>query len=165
MILLTITLLAIIPLHFNFTRDENGFLLTIGDKPVDVAGLVSIELNRLSRNCEYVVRLLPTQEKYVMAQRLIENYSPPDSHMARISSVWSMGTWLLVEVEFNDLLPSVVLIQNSYSNPSIVPDAVWSGFTNPRKSAPYIRSYIQQKINTVPDPLLRCFEPQSQSFI
>ena len=75
-----------------------------------------------------------------------------------------MESWTLVEVEFKDLLPAVVLIQTTNSQPLIVPHALWSGYTQPWTAAPYIRNYIEQQVPHMPVALTRCFDPLSQPF-
>jgi hypothetical protein len=70
----------------------------------------------------------------------------------------------LVEVEFKKLLPAVVLIQKADSEAEIVPNAVWSGYTNPHLPAPFIRKFLIQKLDSPPLALINCFEPQSDSF-
>jgi hypothetical protein len=111
-----------------------------------------------------VERVLPTQHKYQIAQTLISDYSPPDSSQSQIASVWSKDSWLVVEVEFKNLLPAVVLIQNSNSAPSILAEGIWTGYTNPHKSAPFIRDYLSHQVEAMPSQLINCFDPQSKSF-
>jgi len=58
----------------------------------------------------------------------------------------------------------VVLIQNANSAPSIFAEGIWSGYTNPHKSAPFIRDYLSNQVEALPAQLLNCFDPQSKSF-
>lgn len=163
-ILLTLSLAVLSGMHIGWTQDETGVLLTLDDRPVDLTGVANEHLNKLTRNCEAVELLKPADEKYRVADRLIRDYSPPDSKSATIASVWSTASWMLVEVEFKGLLPAVVLIQNANTSASIIPEAVWSGHTNPRKPAPFIRAYISDKAPHAPRSLINCFDPQSASF-
>ena len=71
-----------------------------------------------------------------------------------IAGAWTVDAWTLVEVEFTDLLPAVVLIQTKEGKSFIVPTAVWSGYTKPWKSAPCIRKYITNNSSKVPLALL-----------
>ena len=162
--LLAVTLLAVISIHVHWTTNENGTLLFIDNKPVDFLGAINNQWNRVTRTCNAVTRLSPKDEKYQIAESLIRNYSPPSSQTAVIAGAWSIESWTLVEVKFKDLLPAVVLIQTTNSQPLIVPNAVWSGYTQPWAATPYIRSYIEQQVPQMPVALTRCFDPQSQSF-
>jgi len=164
LVLLAVTLLAVVSIHFQWTTDENGTLMVIDNKPVDFLGAINNQWNRATRTCSAVTRLSPSDEKYQIAQSLIRNYSPPNSKAAVIAGAWSMESWTLVEVEFQDLLPSVVLIQTTDNQTNIVPNAVWSGFTQPWVAGPFIRNYIEQQVPQMPVALTRCFDPQSQSF-
>ena len=164
LVLLAVTLLAVISIHVHWTTNENGTLLVIDNKPLDLFGAIHNQWNRVSRTCSAVTRLSPKDTKYQIAETLIKNYSPPSSQTAVVAGAWSMESWTLVEVEFQDLLPAVVLIQTTENQTLIVPNAVWSGYTKPWAAAPYIRNYIEQQVPQLPVALTRCFDPQSQSF-
>lgn len=163
-IVLSAALIAVAVSHVNWIQDDLGYLLTIDDRPIDLIGNLKNEVTRATRHCESVERVLPTQHEYQIAQTLINDYSPPDSSQSQIASVWSMGSWLVVEVEFKRLLPAVVLIQNANSAPSILAEGIWSGYTNPHKSAPFIRDYLSHQVESMPAQLINCFDPQSKSF-
>jgi hypothetical protein len=75
--LLAVTLLAVISIHVHWTTNENGSLLVIDNKPVDLLGAVNNQWNRITRTCSAVTRLSPKEEKYQVAELLIRNYSPP----------------------------------------------------------------------------------------
>ena len=164
LILLPLASVLVLSSHIGWVRGDLGILLTIDERPIDVVGNFEDKLNTLTRNCGEVDRLTASNKQYQLAQSLIHDYSPPDSSKANISSAWSMGTWILVEVEFKELLPAVVMIQKADSDAAIVPDAVWSGYTNPHLPAPFIRKFLIQKLNSPPVGLINCFEPQSESF-
>lgn len=162
--LLMVTLIAVFFLHIGLTTTDNGTLLVVDNREFDFLGIVNNKWNRFTKNCNAVSRLSPHEEKYQIAQSLIENYSPPHSKSAMIASAWSADTWTLVEVEFADLLPAVVIIQTKANQSSILASAVWSGYTKPWESAPFIRKYISSNAHGAPPSLINCFEPQSQSF-
>lgn len=162
--LLLATLIAVLFLHVEWTVSENGTLLVVDNQEIDLLGIVNNQWNQFTRSCDSVTRLSSSDEKYKTAQSLIENYSPPNSMSAMIAGAWTVDAWTLVEVEFTDLLPAVVLIQTKEGKSFIVPTAVWSGYTKPWKSAPYIRKYIINDASKVPLALTNCFEPQSLSF-
>jgi hypothetical protein len=164
LILLPLASVLVLSSHIGWIRGDLGLLLTIDDRPIDVVGNFEDKLNKLTRNCGEVKRLTVSNKQYQLAQTLIHDYSPPDSSNSNISSAWSMGTWILVEVEFKELLPAVVMIHKADSDAAIVPDAVWSGYTNPHLPASFIRKFLIQKLNSPPVALINCFEPQSASF-
>ena len=164
LVLLALTLLAVVSIHVHWTTNENGTLLVIDNQPIDFLGAINNQWNRVTRTCSAVTRLSPKDTKYQIAEILIKNYSPPSSQTAAIAAAWSMESWTLVEVEFQDLLPAVVLIQTTDNQTHIVPNAVWSGYTKPWVAAPYIRNYMEQQVSKMPIALIRCFDPQSQSF-
>jgi hypothetical protein len=162
--LLMATLIAVFFLHIGLATTENGTLLVVDNQEFDFLGVINNKWNRFTRSCNSVSRLSPNEQKYQIAQSLIQNYSPPHSKSAMIASAWSADTWTLVEVEFADLLPAVVIIQTKANQPSILANAVWSGYTKPWESAPFIRKYMSSNAHGAPLALISCFEPQSQSF-
>ena len=161
---LLLVLLAIGASHLGWATRDNGMLLDIDGREIDVAGLAADQWTRWTRSCKHVKRLEPQDPQYQRAVSLIAAYSPPHSATVRLAGVWGMDTWALAEAEFADLLPAVVLIDFSGAAPHIVSQAVWSGYTKPWKAAPFIRDYLLRQVPDLPPPLAACFDPQSSSF-
>ncbi len=161
---LLLVFLVVAGSHIGWTSRDNGILLVLDGREIDLAGSASDQWNRISRNCDGVVRLQPADEKYQIATRLIQAYSPPQSQSVRLAGVWSMGKWGLAEAEFVELLPAVVLIDFAESEPHIIGNAIWSGYTKPWKAGPFIRGYLRRQAPELPPALVHCFEPQSLSF-
>lgn len=164
LILLPLVSVLVAGSHLGWHRDDLGMLLTVDERPMDVLGHIDNRINRWTRSCESVHQLNISDARYTLARRLIDEYSPPDSSHSSIAGVWSMGGWMLVEVEFKELLPAVLLIQKADSDAEIVPEAVWSGYTNPHLPAPFIRKFLIQQLDSPPLALINCFDPQSTSF-
>ena len=164
LILLPILSVMVLLSHLGLVRNEMGMMLTVDERPIDVIGNVENQLNKWTRRCGAVKHLTIADQEYQLAKNLIDAYSPPDSSNSTIVSAWSMGSWVLAEVEFKDLLPAVVMIEKVNAAPAIVPDAVWSGYTNPHRPAPFIRKFLIQKLDAPPLALINCFEPQSNAF-
>jgi len=164
LILLPVVIFLTLLNHISWIKNDLGVMLTIDEIPIDVLGKIQNNVNKLTRDCSKVTKLPVTHKKFELANNLIRDYSPPDSSSMQIASAWSMEEWVLVEVEFKDLLPAVVMIQNADSAAEIVSDAVWSGYTNPHVPAPFIRNFLTEKLQSPPHALINCFEPQSDSF-
>jgi len=111
-----------------------------------------------------VKRLNADDSLYIQAEEKIKNYSPPNSHFLSIASAWTRSDWILIEVEFRDLLPALVVLQRTNDQWAILPQAVWSGYTKPWKAAPLLRQYIGKQVPELPKELTNCFVPQSKSF-
>jgi len=162
-VLLTLAL-AITASHIGCTARDNGTLMVLDGREIDVVGMAGDQWVRLTRNCSGVVRLRPADKNYDIALSLIRAYSPPHSESVRLAGAWGLDQWVLAEVEFVDLLPAVVLINFSGAEPKIIGNAVWSGYTKPWKAAPFIRDYLVRQVPEVPPALADCFDPQSLSF-
>lgn len=156
--------LAVGASHIGWTTRDNGLLMELDGREIDVPGLVADRWTRLTRNCKSVERLQSDDQTYQSVVSLIADYSPPHSASVRLASVWETGKWVLAEAEFADLLPAVVLIDFSGPEPRIISNAVWSGYTKPWKAAPFIRQYLARQVPQLPPSLSACFDPQSPSF-
>ena len=161
---LLIVVLAVATVHISWTARDNGTLMVLDGREMDVRGIAVNQWTQMTRNCNGVARLQPGDEKYQITVKLISAYSPPHSASVRLAGAWSMDPWLVAEAEFADLLPAVVLIDFSGAEPHIVSNAVWSGYTKPWKAAPFIREYLVRQVPELPPPLAACFDPQSPSF-
>ncbi|CAN1568849.1 hypothetical protein [Limnohabitans sp. B9-3] len=150
--------------HLSWEEKDNGYLLVIDGREVDVLGQLRNDWNRALRNCTRVSFLSAQDPRYLQAKATIQAYSPPQSSSAQLAGVWAAGDWTLAEVEFAQLLPAVVLMHTVNGATAIVPSAVWSGYTQPWKAAPHIRRYLSQQGGAAPPDLFECFEPQSASF-
>jgi len=144
--------------HFSVAQKENGLLLVIDGREVDAMGMAQEKWVKLTRNCERVAQLDSNTQKRLEILKLIQAYSPPNSESAQIVSLLKVEEWFLAEVQFKDLLPAVVLIQDLEGKLGIVPNAIWSGETHPWLAAPFIRQYISLKAPQAPKALLECFE-------
>lgn len=71
--------------------------------------------------------------------------------------------WLLAEVEFDTLLPAVVLLREESGALRVQERAIWSGMTHPWKVGPLIRNYISRQAPDAPAALFACFTPLSNS--
>jgi hypothetical protein len=162
--LLALVILGVALTHIHVVQTDNGALLSIDGREVDVWGEVKNHWVAQTRSCKTVTLVNADKATYRQAQTLIQAYSPPSSQSAKIVSAWSSGSWLLVEVESDVLLPAVVALKQSNGEFTIIPNAIWSGYTQPWVAAPFIRDYLSRQAPDMPADLLACFTPQSKSF-
>jgi hypothetical protein len=166
--LLALIIVGVVLSHLELKKDDNGTLLLIDNRSIDIRGQLSNLWTGLRRDCSAVQYLTPDQLPYQQVRQLIQTYSPPSSASAKLFTVISTNEWILAEAEFDELLPAVVLIKKSAQSTnkqmSIIPNAIWSGYTKPWMAAPYIRQYISHQTPEVPENLTDCFDPQSKSF-
>jgi hypothetical protein len=162
--LLALVIFGVALTHIHVVQTDNGALLSIDGREVDIWGKVKNHWVAQTRSCKYVTVINADSTAYRQAQSLIQAYSPPSSQSAKIASAWSSGPWLLVEVESDVLLPAVVTLKQSNGEFDIVPNAIWSGYTQPWVAAPFIRDYLSRQAPDMPADLLACFTPQSKSF-
>lgn len=163
--LLALVICGVLLSHIQVVSTENGPLLSIDGRKVDVLGDINNRWVTLTRNCKDVTVVDTDTVDYRQAQSLIQAYSPPNSKSARIASAWASGPWLLMEVEFDALLPAVVTLKAADGEFTIVPNAIWSGYAQPWVAAPFIRNHLSRQAPDMPIDLVKCFTPQSKSFL
>jgi len=162
--LLALVICGVLLTHIHVVPTDNGNLLSIDGRKVDVLGELKNLWVSQTRNCKDVTQVNADSAVYRQALSLIQAYSPPSSQSAKIASAWSNGSWLVIEVEFETLLPAVVTLKARNGEFTIVPNAIWSGYTQPWVAAPFIRDYLSRQSPDMPSDLVACFTPQSQSF-
>jgi len=157
--LLLATVIGITLSHLQVKKLDHGFLLEVDGRPVDVQGRWAEAVNDWRRDCASVDTWPAQDARLAGALRALQAESPPASHSARIVAAWGSGPWLLIQAEFDELLPAVVLMKLHGDDWRVVPRGVWSGQTHPWRPGPLIRSYLQQQVPLAPAALLACFEP------
>ena len=162
--LMAVLIPAVMFSHLNVVEKDNGVLLSVDGREVDVWGMVKNRWQSLTHDCSAVVLLEHTHPVHQLAKDLIQRYSPPDSNHLTHLFVWQQGPWMLAETEFESLLPAVVTLHEDQDGMSIVPNGIWSGHTQPWVAGPHIRAYLGRQIPDVPQALLNCFKPQTRSF-
>ena len=145
-------------LHLSIEPSDDSWLLLIDGRRVDVAGYVSQQLTTLTRRCDQVEIVLPSDPVHAQALNTIRQYSPPDSFTAQLLQLSRQHEWLLAQVKFDRLQDAVVLLTQS-SNEIIIPTGgIWSGPTHPHRPEPLIRRFIRGSVPSVPEQLMRCFD-------
>ncbi|MEY4466270.1 MAG: hypothetical protein RIR21_63 [Pseudomonadota bacterium] len=162
--LLLLLVPALVLTHVSWSQKENGLMFNVDGREVDFVGIFKNKWRMATNSCKTVTELKSEDHKFSMIKAAIQSYSPPDSIPIKVIYVWTSGTWAVAEVEFENLLPAVVVINNLDASATVVADAIWSGTTAPWKSGPFIRAYLGQKASDMPDALLNCFELQTSSF-
>lgn len=157
------TLIGVTFSHIEWVKADNGHLLVVDGRPVDAQGWLGNQLNRVRRDCTTVQVLQAGNALLHAPLQVLREHSPPASRSARVAGAWASGDWMLLEVEFDALLPAVVLMQKTGTDWTVAPQGVWSGQTQPWQAAPLIRAYLSGQVASAPAPLLACFDPQSAS--
>jgi hypothetical protein len=156
---LIVTFIAVTVSHLDWVQADGGHLLVVDGRPVDAEGWLRNQFNSLHRNCAEVKVPKQDDERLALALRTLREYSAPASQSARLVAASVRGDWMLLEVEFETLLPAVVVMQKTGSNWVIAPRGIWSGQTYPWLAATTIRAYLARQVESVPSDLLACFDP------
>ena len=162
--LLVLTTLGVLKAHVGIERQDGAYFLSYQGKQHDVLGEFLNQTNAVLRQCGqvHVVDINSPQAKAALSA--IKNYSPPDSHLARLLGLQQQDKWLLAELEFSTLNPAVVLLSSDQHPARVVEGAIWSGTTAPWQSANLIRRYIQDRAPQAPPELMNCFDPVNALF-
>ena len=104
LIVLCVVAFGVISAHVSWAHKENGYLLVIDEREIDIVGEFHNDWVRSTRRCDDVLRLSDKDQLYLDVEKTIKAYSPPNSEAAQIASVWTTDVWTLAEVEFKELL-------------------------------------------------------------
>jgi hypothetical protein len=160
--MLLIVGLGVLLNHMSWREKDRGYVWVVDEQELDVLGIVHDKWSKLIRTCAHVTHIPPKSPQHLAIEKLIQDYSPPGSNSAQIRSLQSMGNWALAEVEFDELLPAVVLLQHVKGEAHILSHAIWSGYTSPWEPAPFIRNYLSTQAPHAPIPLIECFDPKTR---
>ena len=166
--LLAMTALAVVASHLDVEHHDDSYLLQVDGVPVDVRGHVSDALNRATRRCDGIAQSLPgdsfSDSKVTSVKEAISAYSPPDSHRLKLLQLLSSGPWVLAEVEFAELQPAVIVLEQNAKGLTVYHHSIWSGSTRPWMEGPWIRRYLRQSAPQVPSDLWACYDPTPALF-
>ncbi len=160
---LALTLAAVVDLHVDWYRADNGVLLRVSEQDIDVWGGLRQSWTRLVRRCAPVQGRGAGDPLWDASQVAIRGYSPPDSQTAQVVALTREGDWLLAQVVSDKLLPAVVTLQAQGDRLTPVPQGIWSGNTAPWQAAPWIRDYLQRQVPGLPQALADCLEIDPES--
>jgi hypothetical protein len=154
------TLIAVTVSHVEWVQADGGHLLMVDGRPLDAEGWLRNQVNNLRRNCDDVQVLQAHDQRLPLALKALKNFSPPASQSARVAGASARSDWVLLEVEFDDLQPAVVLMQKNGTDWVVAQRGIWSGQTHPWLAATHIRAYLARQVESAPADLLACFDPK-----
>ena len=161
---------------------DEGVLVQVGERPVDVAGRLLGLWQQTVRYCGDVTVLASGSPRWRAAQRALAGYSPPASLAVRPVQMlaWGDGAWLLVELRWDGpgqaLDPAIVPLlrqgvspaghvgQGGDSHYQVQPAGVWSGDTGPWFAPVFIRRFLARRVPALPAALRQCLDPQVPPF-
>lgn len=156
-------------------RHDDGWLLEVAGRPVDLAGQLQDRWVRLSRHCQPVTRWPADSPVARQARQVLAAYSPPASQGAQPVQLlgWGAGPapWLLAEVRWdgsagpgldNAIVP---LRRGSDGRWQVQAEGVWSGTPGPWWGPTLIRRYLRQRLPAVPEALVDCLDPTLPPFV
>ncbi len=152
---------VLVPLsHLELRSADDSWLLWVDGRPVDAAGALSDRWLAWTRDCRRVRHLPPSSTEHARALEALRQYSPPDSHSARIAGLIGDGSWLLAQARFEGLENAVVLLRPSPAGWTIAEGGVWSGHTHPHRPGPFVRRYLRARVPDAPRALTDCLDVQ-----
>ncbi len=162
--LLVLTTLGVINAHVDVEEQDGRYFGVWQGSQHDVIGWLEDRSNQLWRNCSSVQKLARDSPRAEQVLALIREYSPPDSRQAELISLQQQGNWWVAELNFAKLNPAVVLLRQDGDQLLLPERAVWSGSTAPWRPGPRIRAHlkaVQPVSESLPEPLLACYDPVS----
>ena len=156
------------------TQDQ-GLLLDLAGRPVDAAGALQAQWQRLVRDCSALQRPAAGSAAWAEAQQVLAAHSSPASRGARPLQLLQTagGDWLLAEVVWDGagaqpvhapLDPAIVPLHRVGGVLQVQTPGVWSGDTGPCTAPVFIRRWLQRQVPDMPADLSLCLDPQWPAF-
>lgn len=157
--LFAVTVLATLTVLF-IERFDDGFVVVTGSGVIDPVGETKLAINRLTRNCQVVREVDSASLSLALAASDLGSLVAAAKPEPRAG--WTESGWILVETEFGNLEPAVVLLEPIGAGFHVA--AVYSGTAAPFNDTQAIHGYLSQQRADAPLQLIRCYEPVGAPF-
>jgi hypothetical protein len=137
---------------------DDGYLIVIGDRFIDPVGEVKLALTRHTRNCALVVRHSADAPRVAALKRFIDGKGADEKSLPR--AAWTYGDWVLVESDFVNREPAIVLLKSD-GHARYVVASIYGGSAAPFNEAQAIHEQFHQEAPGAPTQLIDCYEPAS----
>jgi hypothetical protein len=148
----------IIDSHIDWVHQDRSSLLQVSGRLFDARGWLSERWRQMRQDCRSVHTQAITSATAEAVLQAIQAHSLPDSLQAELLQVQTQGDWVMAEVAFKTLNPSIVVLRQVNGAWHIQDSAVWSGSAAPWHAADFVRRYLRQQAPELPEPLLACLE-------
>lgn len=149
--------LMVIDNHIHWQTHDQGTLLEVSGRLFDVKGWAFERWRRWRSHCQELKGQEVPMATAKDVLQTIQQHSLPDSLHAQLLQVRMQGDWVIAEVAFKTLNPSIVVLRQLGGAWHIQDSAIWSGSTAPWHAADFVRRYLRQQSPDLPEPLLACF--------
>lgn len=151
-----IATLVVIDSHVDLVRQDGRSLIEISGQRFDLRGWAAQQVLLVHRDCAPVHSLAATHPTSREVLAVIQQHSLPDSRSARWLQAQQQGNWIVAEVTFETLNPSLVVLRMQGGQWRVQDKAVWSGSTAPWHSGDFVRRYLRHQAPDLPQALLAC---------
>jgi hypothetical protein len=159
-----VTCLLVIDTHLDWVPQDGRQLLEVNGQRWDLRGWAAEQLLPLRRDCTPVNPWPADSPTARAVLSVIQQHSLPDSVSARWLQLQQLGDWVVAEVEFDTLKPTLVVLRLQGGQWRVQEQAVWSGSTAPWHSADFVRRYLRQQAPEMPQALLACVRIDPQRY-
>ena len=142
-------------------KHDGGYLLEFGNISYDLAGDLRERLNAARRDCSHVQVLSASDDDWNRIHAGLEEEVDENATVV-MRQVLRAGPWYLVEAEFANGEPGVMLLEKA--GEGYRDAANWGGSAAPFRTPPAIRAFLKKEVPAVPGPLLQCFDPAGPPF-
>jgi len=137
-----------------FIRPYEGSLFIVTkDRWHDVIGMAQARITRATRDCHTVSSLARSSGDW---QRIKAHLGKATGGWASPLQVLHEGAWYLVESEFENAEPAIVLIENTQNG--LAERASWGGNPGPFLLEPVMWAHLRNAAPQAPNSLIQCFE-------
>lgn len=133
---------------------DGRFVISMGNDVIDPVGGLKLAYTRATRRCGAVELVDPVFAASMLAAAELPGASP--------RSAWRQGEWLIVETDFDDLEPAIVLLKKQ--GDQLEAAAVYSGTAAPFNDVQVIHDFFVHSRADAPQDLIYCYEPVGPPF-
>ncbi len=155
-VLALLTSLVVIDSHVDWEQLDGRGLLSVNGQRHDVQGWASERFRAWQSDCTALPPLPPDSPTAQTVLAVVQQHSPPDSLSARALQLRRLNDWVLAELSFDTLKPTLVVLRLQDGGWRVQDQAVWSGSTAPWHSGDFVRRYLHRQAPELPQTLLAC---------
>jgi hypothetical protein len=141
-------------------RVDDGYIVWTMNGVIDPVGEAKLAYTRATRDCRDVQKTAQTEALAALAASNLASRTNGATPKPRAG--WKQAGWILVETDFDNLEPAVVLLEPTAEGKRLA--SLYGGTAAPFNDVQAIHQSFAQQRNDVPRQLINCYEPIGAPF-
>lgn len=155
-----LTLVALLIVYRHVEKVDDGYIISIESSVFDPVGELKLAYTRASRNCHAVKKIGEAEMFAALASSNLRVGSADATPRPRAG--WMQDSWILVETDFENLEPAVILLESTANTYKVA--ALYGGTAAPFNDVQVIHTHLSHQRPDAPKQLINCYEPAGPPF-